>query len=97
MIFWTLESCNLDYFYKTIKLTGSIKYVILRVLFKCVFYNVLQKYQIMEDAIKCQSTSIYKNFVCTLCCHLLNVAGCVKQTFFLSTQYFNGACNSPKA
>ena len=97
MIFWTLESCNLDYFYKTIKLTGSIKYVILRVLFKCVFYNVLKKYQIMEDTIKCQSTSIYKSFMCTLYCHLLNVTGCVKQTIFLSTQYFNGACNSPKA
>ena len=66
MIFWTLESCNLDYFYKTIKLTGSIKYVILRVLFKCVFYNVLQKYQIMEDTIKFKALQFIR-ISCVLC------------------------------
>ena len=35
----------------------------------------------MEGAIKKKSQSISadKNFVCILCCYLLNVAACVKQ------------------
>ena len=34
----------------------------------------------MENAIKnLKAFQLLKIFVCTLCCHLLNVAGCVKK------------------
>ena len=39
----------------------------------------MEKDQINEDSIKSQGISIYKNFVSTLNCHLLNVGGCVKR------------------
>lgn len=51
-----------------------------------------------------KNISTYQNFVCTLCCHLLSEAGCVKQTSKSSEicqstnqTYFNSALNSPKA
>ena len=63
----------------------------------------------MENAIKnLKAFQLLKIFVCTLCCHLLNVAGCVKKNSkmfeftnfwvysLVTVTYFLDVLSSPK-
>ena len=69
------KSSYWDYFDKAIKLTGSTE-CISRTLLSLLLQRFEKKDQIMEDAIKqLKALSLIRTFMC----HLLNLAGCVKQ------------------